>query len=365
MLDTRKSAELLARTAVHRMRGSLPHATAGRLAPAAWLAVALISALLCNPLVDLIGSAGRAMIGRESFSAVDWLRRGHTGWLIAPVGMAALSALVFLLDWCGLGWRKSALRRLVAAPTGSAKADAFYMLLSLSGLLPAATFVASFGGSYLLGEAIRGVYAVKLLALLPGPIAQAAALFVAMSFIGYWAHRLMHMPVLWEFHKVHHAAEEMNVVTSQRIHPLEVAVNGACFALASTLLGADDSIMLANLALLGLWQRLTHSDLQWPLERLQLGWLGRTLVVTPAVHRLHHARLPEQHDRNFSTSLLWDRLFGTWSPPESSAVAIGLEDGKRLNGAHPALEMFAAYHRAAVELLRLVSTRRPEPQRQP
>ena len=40
----------------------------------------------------------------------------------------------------------------------------------------------------------------------------------------YWAHRLMHqIPLLWRFHVIHHAAEEMDWLVNIRVHPVEVA----------------------------------------------------------------------------------------------------------------------------------------------
>jgi sterol desaturase/sphingolipid hydroxylase (fatty acid hydroxylase superfamily) len=41
--------------------------------------------------------------------------------------------------------------------------------------------------------------------------------------LGYWiAHRTMHeIPLLWEFHKTHHAAEVLTPLTAARAHPIE------------------------------------------------------------------------------------------------------------------------------------------------
>ena len=46
------------------------------------------------------------------------------------------------------------------------------------------------------------------------------------------------------------------------------------------------------------------------------GWLHRVLV-TPPVHRIHHARAAALGDRNFgSCTTLWDRAFGTFEQPD-------------------------------------------------
>jgi sterol desaturase/sphingolipid hydroxylase (fatty acid hydroxylase superfamily) len=76
---------------------------------------------------------------------------------------------------------------------------------------------------------------------------------------------------------------------------------------------------------------LCHSNLT-----TDYGWVGRWLLVSPRMHRLHHAAAPEYHDRNFSFDLvLWDRLFGTYASCEESAlpkVPLGLSENPFENG---------------------------------
>ena len=46
------------------------------------------------------------------------------------------------------------------------------------------------------------------------------------DFFSYLTHYLMHrIPLLWEFHKVHHSATTLNPLTQYRIHPLELIIN--------------------------------------------------------------------------------------------------------------------------------------------
>ena len=48
------------------------------------------------------------------------------------------------------------------------------------------------------------------------------ALFVVSDFTRYWLHRFLHtIPVLWEFHKVHHSAKVLTPITFYRVHPVE------------------------------------------------------------------------------------------------------------------------------------------------
>ena len=149
-----------------------------------------------------------------------------------------------------------------------------------------------------------------------------AALFVVDDLARWLTHYLQHrIPVLWEFHKVHHSAEVLNFLTVQRHHPLDpllttaviglstAAVNGLFIGLfgdhltIATVAGANVFRAAAN-ALGGV---LRHSPF-WlsfgsPVER----WL-----VSPAMHHMHHSSDPRHFDNNFGTALsVWDRLAGT------------------------------------------------------
>ena len=64
---------------------------------------------------------------------------------------------------------------------------------------------------------------------------------------------------------------------------------------------------------------IQHANVAFPrgLDR----WLG-WLVVTPAVHRLHHAADRRFADSNYGVVFsFWDRLFGSRTEPHSAVVA--------------------------------------------
>ena len=73
-------------------------------------------------------------------------------------------------------------------------------------------------------------------------------------------------------------------------------------------------------------------DLVRLLEQVQharVGWtygpLGK-LLVSPAFHRFHHSRRRKDFDHNFGSRLvLWDWLFGTYSPRTLSPDEIGVD----------------------------------------
>lgn len=131
---------------------------------------------------------------------------------------------------------------------------------------------------------------------------------------GYVRHRIMHLPWLWPAHKLHHSDVSLDWTSELRFHPLEVLVEiGVRFVVITTLAIPLDSIALfAVLALpIGLFQ---HANVELPkfAERV----LG-TIIVTPALHRVHHSINPQCYGRNFAVLFIgWDKLFCSYRTSE-------------------------------------------------
>jgi sterol desaturase/sphingolipid hydroxylase (fatty acid hydroxylase superfamily)/creatinine amidohydrolase/Fe(II)-dependent formamide hydrolase-like protein len=163
-------------------------------------------------------------------------------------------------------------------------------------------------------------------------------LFVAFDFGRWLAHTLLHeVPLLWEFHKVHHSAEVLTPFTAYRVHPLDLlvtnsvpllttapvtavflyafpqAVNVYVFLGANFLLGFSG--LLANLKHWQVW--MTYGPLN--------GWL-----ISPAHHQIHHSAEAQHWNKNRGFELaVWDRLYGTLYIPSSKPekFVMGLGDG--------------------------------------
>jgi sterol desaturase/sphingolipid hydroxylase (fatty acid hydroxylase superfamily) len=147
-----------------------------------------------------------------------------------------------------------------------------------------------------------------------------AAMIVVPLFIHdcwfYWAHRLEHsVPVLWEFHRLHHSDERMNSSTWARDHFLQEGWRSffSVFTLGLiidlSLKEAEEAAFYSTVFLVGL-SMFYHSAI-----RVHLPWLDR-IVVTPQVHRIHHSVDAEHHNRNFADALpIFDIVFGTYYRP--------------------------------------------------
>lgn len=137
--------------------------------------------------------------------------------------------------------------------------------------------------------------------------------------ISYFWHRANHrVGWLWRFHRVHHADRAFQTTTALRFHPGELLMALPLRLAGIALLGVSPLGVLAFELVFGAMNLLEHGNFDLPrrLERV----LARGLV-TPALHRLHHAREVADLNSNFGTILsLWDRALGTLRPSDSSRL---------------------------------------------
>jgi len=127
----------------------------------------------------------------------------------------------------------------------------------------------------------------------------------------YLQHRLYHVvPLLWRFHRMHHADLDFDVTTGIRFHPLSILLS-ALIKLAIVLaIGPPVIAVLIFEVLLNATSMFNHSNLRIPVS---VDRVLRYLVVTPDMHRVHHSTDGAEMNRNFGFNFpWWDRLFGTY-----------------------------------------------------
>ena len=146
--------------------------------------------------------------------------------------------------------------------------------------------------------------------------------------LAIWAQHLVthKVPMLWRFHRVHHADRDFDVTTALRFHPVEILASMLLKTGLVYLLGpAALAVLLFEIILNGT-AMFNHSNLRLPL------WLDRAvrlILVTPDMHRVHHSIHRHEHDSNYGFALsVWDRIFRTYRPkPEAGQdlMTVGLE----------------------------------------
>lgn len=157
-------------------------------------------------------------------------------------------------------------------------------------------------------------------------VALTIATVVAMDLALYVGHRLQHrLPLLWEFHKVHHSAEALTPVTAFRVHPIDDLLNLSLTALFTGVVqgvfhvvagtGVADIEVLGVNVILFAWYvfgfQLRHSHVWLAYPR----WLSH-ILISPAQHQIHHSRAPRHFDRNMGFIFaFWDAIGGTLYVP--------------------------------------------------
>lgn len=124
----------------------------------------------------------------------------------------------------------------------------------------------------------------------------------------YLWHRLNHrVPFLWRFHRVHHADAQMDVTTASRFHVGEIALSSALRVPLIVLFGVYAWELVLYETLMFAVVQFHHANLALP-PRLDRAL--RLIIVTPAMHKVHHSRWQPETDSNYSSLLsVWDRLF--------------------------------------------------------
>jgi sterol desaturase/sphingolipid hydroxylase (fatty acid hydroxylase superfamily) len=164
-------------------------------------------------------------------------------------------------------------------------------------------------------------------------------LFLAYE-LGYWFnHWLSHkVPLLWEFHKVHHSAEVLTPLTNFRVHPVYAWIFANILAVSAAIANGFGNYMFGETAhqyalsdtniilvlFIHAYVHLQHSHM-WISFR---GVLGR-IFVSPAHHQVHHSDNPKHFNKNYGSCLaLWDWMFGTLYVPAKERETLNFGAGK-------------------------------------
>lgn len=250
------------------------------------------------------------------------MRRDRSGEPIAPwigAGLAAGTLAVLLLA----EWRRPLRRR--TEPTAR-RLGRNAVLAGLAGLTVRSC-------ERPLAQRLSALVQRRRLGLLPrlrlpAPLATLAAC-AWLDYTLYLWHVLTHrVPLLWRFHRVHHADLDLDVSTALRFHFGEMLLS-VPFRLAQIAsIGVSPRALSIWYALLLPEIMLHHANVRLPhrLER----WLS-AVVMTPRLHGIHHSTRASEVDSNWSSGLvLWDRLHGTLRRDvPQAAIRIGVPELRR------------------------------------
>jgi sterol desaturase/sphingolipid hydroxylase (fatty acid hydroxylase superfamily) len=139
---------------------------------------------------------------------------------------------------------------------------------------------------------------------------QIIEIYALSDLIAYWTHRLFHRGRWWPFHAVHHSSEDLDWLSSVRVHPVNDLVSKLLQVTPLLLLGFNPFATLSAAPFFTLYAILLHANVDWDFGPL------RGVLASPVFHRWHHSRDREAWDKNFAGLLpFWDRIFGTYYMP--------------------------------------------------
>lgn len=160
---------------------------------------------------------------------------------------------------------------------------------------------------------------------------------ICSDFSRFLLHYALHkIPFLWEFHKVHHAAEVLTPITLYRVHPIEFflfqlrsllifgSITGSFFFWFRTgiepftVLKIHAGIFLFNLV----GANLRHSHIP-----ISFGNTLERIFISPSQHQIHHSVEVRHYDKNFGSIFsIWDGLFGSlFISKKNEKIAFGIE----------------------------------------
>jgi sterol desaturase/sphingolipid hydroxylase (fatty acid hydroxylase superfamily) len=146
--------------------------------------------------------------------------------------------------------------------------------------------------------------------------------FVAVDYLYYWNHRLLHSPFFWNVHQVHHTVTHLDVLGTSR-NTLWASFLIVYLWVHSFFLYllADPTGYLLGVSLtsaLDLWR---HSQLTIPSKSWLYHYLSPWLIL-PQDHAWHHSS--QSPNCNYGANLkLWDKWHGTYYEESELPTEIG------------------------------------------
>ncbi|MEM8652763.1 MAG: sterol desaturase family protein [Pseudomonadota bacterium] len=142
----------------------------------------------------------------------------------------------------------------------------------------------------------------------------------AYDFADYWNHRIMHHKLLWPIHAIHHSDTDVNLLTTYRVHFLEVFVMKLSYVILLSWLGSTPEIAVLGVTVLSLHNAYVHANVDWDHGPFKF------LIASPRFHRWHHSTDPVAYGKNLANVIpLYDYIFGTYYNPHPCRTPVGAE----------------------------------------
>lgn len=149
--------------------------------------------------------------------------------------------------------------------------------------------------------------------------------FIIGDFVQWNIHRLLHwLPLLWNFHKVHHSVKQMGFAAHLRYHWMEPVIYKSLLYIPIAIIGGFDANDVAIVYFFNIIiGHLNHANLGWNYGPLKY------ILNNPKMHIWHHSKeLPVKYGVNYGITLsLWDYIFKTdYIPFDGRDIELGFKD---------------------------------------
>ena len=115
---------------------------------------------------------------------------------------------------------------------------------------------------------------------------------------------------LWRMHSLHHSDPEMSALTTNRHFWGDKFIKAMTIWPLTTLIISQSWVMVTAYAAISIYHLFVHANLKVSFGRFS--WM----LNSPAYHRIHHSRLPQDYDTNMAALFpIFDVLCGTYRKP--------------------------------------------------
>ncbi len=160
-------------------------------------------------------------------------------------------------------------------------------------------------------------------------IIQFVVVFLLMDFMQWFGHFLLHrVDFLWNFHKVHHAQEELGFASTRHFHWMEYIVFKPLLFLPFLFL----NFSAAEFIVIYLWIGWFFTFFSHCNVKVNARWFNY-IFISPETHYWHHAKAgPMRYGVNFASTLtIWDHIFGFfYYPKDEKEPELGVEDQEKM-----------------------------------
>ncbi len=143
--------------------------------------------------------------------------------------------------------------------------------------------------------------------------------FVLFDLLLYWQHRFFHqVNFFWQFHRLHHEDEFLDVSSAVRFHPIEYLLSYSLKLTFILLIGIGPWTIVVCEIWLSSMSIFSHSNIEIPQK---LENILKKYIITPDYHFVHHSLNSIQMNSNYCNGFsIWDKIFQSQSASDKTII---------------------------------------------